>query len=197
MVFLTFVSKPVWRFASHPRFPYWGFNMKQQHQLLSQISVYLQHHPGDANSMVWGSWLIRCQHSSWWIGSSVMYPRFRGRPNTSRVPSRHFHKGKGGGKQNIVLETYWGGRGCDLPGHRGIPPEIMKELILWGAFWHILSPIFCHLGYYIIVFKQMGRFSSLSQHVMSLAEIFFFYILCLCAYPVWPQVHKLVLSHLG
>ena len=42
-------SKPVWRFASHPRFPYWGLNMKQRHQLLSQTSVYLQQHPGDAN----------------------------------------------------------------------------------------------------------------------------------------------------
>jgi hypothetical protein len=25
-----------WRFASHPRFPYWALNMKQRHQLLSQ-----------------------------------------------------------------------------------------------------------------------------------------------------------------
>ena len=39
---------PVWRFASHPRFPYWGLNMKR-HQLLSQTSVYLQQHPEDAN----------------------------------------------------------------------------------------------------------------------------------------------------
>ena len=25
-----------WRFASHPRFPYWALNMKQRHQLLSK-----------------------------------------------------------------------------------------------------------------------------------------------------------------
>ena len=42
-------GKPAWRFASHPRFTYWGLNMKQRHQLLSQTSVYLQQHPGDAN----------------------------------------------------------------------------------------------------------------------------------------------------
>ena len=40
---------PVWRFASHPQFPYWGLNMKQRHQLLSQTSVYLRQHPADAN----------------------------------------------------------------------------------------------------------------------------------------------------
>ena len=39
---------PSWRFATHPRFPYWALNMKQRHQLLSQAKVYLQHHPGDA-----------------------------------------------------------------------------------------------------------------------------------------------------
>ena len=37
-----------WRFASHPRFPYWGLNMKQRHQLLSQVNVYLHQHPHDA-----------------------------------------------------------------------------------------------------------------------------------------------------
>ncbi len=36
-----------WRFASHPRFPYWALNMKQRHQLLSQAK-YLSH-PADAN----------------------------------------------------------------------------------------------------------------------------------------------------
>ena len=41
-----------WRFASHPRFPYWALNMKQRHQLLSQSSVYLHHHPADANLTV-------------------------------------------------------------------------------------------------------------------------------------------------
>lgn len=39
---------PVWRFASHPRFPYCGLNIEQRHQLLCQTSVYLQQHPGDA-----------------------------------------------------------------------------------------------------------------------------------------------------
>lgn len=47
--FVEGLNVPVWRFASHPRFPYWGLNMKQRHQLLSQTSVYLQQHPGDAN----------------------------------------------------------------------------------------------------------------------------------------------------
>ena len=41
-----------WRFASHPRFPYWALNMKQRHQLLSQSSIYLKHHPADANLTV-------------------------------------------------------------------------------------------------------------------------------------------------
>ncbi len=38
-----------WRFASHPRFPYWALDMKQRHQLLSQAKVYLHQHPADAN----------------------------------------------------------------------------------------------------------------------------------------------------
>ncbi len=38
-----------WRFASHPRFPYWALNMKQRHQLLSQARIYIQHNPRDAN----------------------------------------------------------------------------------------------------------------------------------------------------
>ncbi len=38
-----------WRFASHPRFPYWALNMKQRHQLLSQAKIYLHQHPRDAN----------------------------------------------------------------------------------------------------------------------------------------------------
>lgn len=40
-----------WQFASHPRFPYWALNMKRL-QLLSQSSVYLHHHPADANLTV-------------------------------------------------------------------------------------------------------------------------------------------------
>ena len=38
-----------WRFASHPRFPYWALNMKQRHQLLSQARIYLSQNPEDAN----------------------------------------------------------------------------------------------------------------------------------------------------
>ena len=38
-----------WRFASHPRFPYWALNMKQRHQLISQASVYLHQNQTDAN----------------------------------------------------------------------------------------------------------------------------------------------------
>lgn len=38
-----------WRFANHPRFPYWALNMKQRHQLLSQAKIYLQQNPADAN----------------------------------------------------------------------------------------------------------------------------------------------------
>ncbi len=41
-----------WRFASHPRFPYWALNMKQWHQLLSQANIYLCQLPADANMTV-------------------------------------------------------------------------------------------------------------------------------------------------
>ena len=41
-----------WRFASHPRFPYWALNMKQRHELLSQSKVYKQQHPCDASLTV-------------------------------------------------------------------------------------------------------------------------------------------------
>ena len=30
-----------WRFASHPRFPYWALDMKQRHQFLSQANIQL------------------------------------------------------------------------------------------------------------------------------------------------------------
>lgn len=42
----------LWRFATHPRFPYWALNMKLRHQLISQTSVYLHQHPTDANLTV-------------------------------------------------------------------------------------------------------------------------------------------------
>ena len=41
-----------WRFASHPRFPYWALNMRQRHELLTQSKVYIQQHPCDANLTV-------------------------------------------------------------------------------------------------------------------------------------------------
>lgn len=41
-----------WRFASHPRFPYWALNMKQRHQLLSQSKIYFQQNPDDASLSV-------------------------------------------------------------------------------------------------------------------------------------------------
>ena len=41
-----------WRFANHPRFPYWALNMKIRHQLISQAKVYLHHYPGDAHLTV-------------------------------------------------------------------------------------------------------------------------------------------------
>ena len=37
-----------YRFASHPRFAYWAFNMIQRHRLLSQGSIFLKQNPGDA-----------------------------------------------------------------------------------------------------------------------------------------------------
>ena len=46
---ITKDNQRYWHFASHPRFPYWGRNMKQRHQVLSQANVYLQKHPEDAN----------------------------------------------------------------------------------------------------------------------------------------------------
>ena len=41
-------NKIVWRFASHPRFMYWALNMKQRHQVLSQVNVYMKQYPNDA-----------------------------------------------------------------------------------------------------------------------------------------------------
>lgn len=42
----------LWRFATHPRFPYWALNMKLRHQLISQASVYMHKNPSDANLTV-------------------------------------------------------------------------------------------------------------------------------------------------
>lgn len=34
---------------SHPGFLYWALNIKMRHQLISQTSIYLHHHPADGN----------------------------------------------------------------------------------------------------------------------------------------------------
>ena len=39
-----------YRFASHPRFAYWAFNMLQRHRRLAQGSVYLKKNPAKANA---------------------------------------------------------------------------------------------------------------------------------------------------
>ena len=41
-----------YRFASHPRFAYWAFNMIQRHRLLSQGSIFLKQNPSDAKLTV-------------------------------------------------------------------------------------------------------------------------------------------------
>ena len=38
-----------WTFASYPIFPYWALDMKQRHQLLSQVNIYLHQHPTDVS----------------------------------------------------------------------------------------------------------------------------------------------------
>ena len=44
--------KWTYRFASHPRFAYWAFNMIQRHRLLSQGNIFLKQNPGDAKLTV-------------------------------------------------------------------------------------------------------------------------------------------------
>ena len=45
-------DKWVYRFASHPRFAYWAFNMIQRHRLLGQGSIFLKQNPGEAKLTV-------------------------------------------------------------------------------------------------------------------------------------------------
>ena len=45
-------GKYKWKFASHPKFPYWALDMKQRHQLLSHSNVYLHQHPADPKRTV-------------------------------------------------------------------------------------------------------------------------------------------------
>ena len=44
----------VWyyRFASHPRFPYWCLNMIQRKRMLEQASMFLKQNPGEAHYSV-------------------------------------------------------------------------------------------------------------------------------------------------
>ena len=39
----------VYRFASHPRFPYWAFNMIYRQRLLQQSGIFLKQNPGEAH----------------------------------------------------------------------------------------------------------------------------------------------------
>ena len=41
-----------YRFAAHPRFAYWAFNMLQRHRLLSQGSIFLKQNPGESHMSV-------------------------------------------------------------------------------------------------------------------------------------------------
>ena len=45
-------GKWMYRFATHPRFAYWAFNMIQRHRLLSQGSIFLKQNPGEAKLTV-------------------------------------------------------------------------------------------------------------------------------------------------
>ena len=42
----------IFRFASHPRFAYWAFNMIQRHRLLSQGTIFLKQNPCDSQITV-------------------------------------------------------------------------------------------------------------------------------------------------
>ena len=42
-------GKWVYRFANHPRFPYWAFNMIQRKRILQQSGIFLKQNPGEAH----------------------------------------------------------------------------------------------------------------------------------------------------
>ncbi|XP_046856025.1 uncharacterized protein LOC124449122 [Xenia sp. Carnegie-2017] len=42
-------GKWVYRFANHPRFSYWAFNMLQRKQILQQSGIFLRQNPGEAH----------------------------------------------------------------------------------------------------------------------------------------------------
>ena len=53
-------DKWVYRFASHPRFLYWAFNMIQRKRILQQSEIFLKQNPGEAHlniDMNYGKWL--------------------------------------------------------------------------------------------------------------------------------------------
>lgn len=39
----------VYRFATHPRFAYWAFNMTQRKHILQQTGIFLKQNPGEAH----------------------------------------------------------------------------------------------------------------------------------------------------
>ena len=45
-------GRPVYRFASHPRFPYWCLNMIQRKKVLQQTSIFLKQNPTEAHLTV-------------------------------------------------------------------------------------------------------------------------------------------------
>ena len=42
-------GKWIYRFATHPRFSYWAFNMIQRKRALQQSGIFLKQNPGDAH----------------------------------------------------------------------------------------------------------------------------------------------------
>jgi hypothetical protein len=42
-------GKRIYRFASHPRFSYWAFNMIQRRRTLQQTGIFLKQNPGEAH----------------------------------------------------------------------------------------------------------------------------------------------------
>ncbi len=48
-------GKWVYRFANHPRFSYWAFNMIQRKQILQQSGISLKQNPGEAHLTIRGA----------------------------------------------------------------------------------------------------------------------------------------------
>ena len=45
-------SRWIYRFASHPRFAYWAFNMIERKRILQQTRIFLKQNPGEAHTFV-------------------------------------------------------------------------------------------------------------------------------------------------